>query len=415
MQVFLARSLGLEHFGVYSYVLTWIVVGAAVSRMGIDTMVLRFVAAYQGREEWALLRLVLQTATRLVLITGLVGALLVVAIAFLLRDSLSVAMFDSLVVSSGLLLVLSVFSVRQAALRALGQVVAAVAAEFILIPLGLIVLTAAYVVAASQPLTAATALGFHTGAALIALAVLAVRVRRGVAGLPASDRDVERRMGEWLGLALPSALMASFAYLNAQTDLLMIGTLLGPSEVGLYTAAVRLSSLVLWGLFAVTAVVTPVFARLHARNEYDQLRQKAAESGAAIAIITIPLALAVTVLGPSLLWLFGGQFQVAYPALAVLVLAFSVNAFSGPVGFLMTMTGHQREAAIIIVFGAIANVILNLSLIPRLGLIGAAMATGISNVLWNGALIVRTRKHLKADPTIVGALTLLRRRPSKKD
>ena len=52
-----------------------------------------------------------------------------------------------------------------------------------------------------------------------------------------------------------------------------------------------------------------------------------------------------------------------------------VNSFVGPAGFLMMMTGHHREAALILAMAALLQIVMNAILIPRYGLIGAATAT----------------------------------------
>ena len=49
----------------------------------------------------------------------------------------------------------------------------------------------------------------------------------------------------------------------------------------------------------------------------------------------------------------------------------------------MNMTGHQKALSKIILVAALANVSLNLVLIPHWGIMGAAVATMISGTFWN--------------------------------
>ena len=65
------------------------------------------------------------------------------------------------------------------------------------------------------------------------------------------------------------------------------------------------------------------------------------------------------------------------------------------------MTGRQREAAIILFAALVVNVGGNLAFIPQWGLQGAATATGLSIAFLNVALLIRVRKHMDIDPSIL--------------
>jgi O-antigen/teichoic acid export membrane protein len=69
-----------------------------------------------------------------------------------------------------------------------------------------------------------------------------------------------------------------------------------------------------------------------------------------------------------------------------------INALSGPVAEILLMTGHQKEAARSLFLAVLLNVGLNIILVPRIGINGAAIATATSTVLWSILLIFRVRK-----------------------
>jgi O-antigen/teichoic acid export membrane protein len=62
----------------------------------------------------------------------------------------------------------------------------------------------------------------------------------------------------------------------------------------------------------------------------------------------------------------------------VLVLGFLGRAAAGPSEFLLNMLGQQRATACVAVFVAVSTIVLNLALVPRFGLLGAATATAVS-------------------------------------
>jgi hypothetical protein len=68
----------------------------------------------------------------------------------------------------------------------------------------------------------------------------------------------------------------------------------------------------------------------------------------------------------------------------------------------MTLTGHQVEAAKVLALSAAINVLMNLLLIPPLGMEGAAIANASVLAFWNVILVFRVRRLLGIDPTPLG-------------
>ena len=73
----------------------------------------------------------------------------------------------------------------------------------------------------------------------------------------------------------------------------------------------------------------------------------------------------------------------------------------GSVGQVLNMTGHEKDSAIGMAIGAIANVCLNFLLIPRWGASGAAVATGVSVAIWNIVLAAFVYRRLGLNTTVI--------------
>ena len=118
------------------------------------------------------------------------------------------------------------------------------------------------------------------------------------------------------------------------------------------------------------------------------------------------MAAGFTVIASVILWLagdvilswFGAEFVVGYPALMILLVGAIASAFAGPVGYMLTMAGEQMLAAVIVFGTAMLNIVMNLFLIPKYGIVGAAVATSISTVVCNGIMyfVVRSKWQLNA-------------------
>ncbi len=90
------------------------------------------------------------------------------------------------------------------------------------------------------------------------------------------------------------------------------------------------------------------------------------------------VAVLILILGKPLLWLFSPKFVDAYPLMFVLAVGYLFRAAMGPAEFLLNMVGEQRLCAAVLAASAALNIVLNVVLVPRIGIWGAAIATAIS-------------------------------------
>src|SRR6202035_1866267 len=114
--------------------------------------------------------------------------------------------------------------------------------------------------------------------------------------------------------------------------------------------------------------------------------------------LTFPLALVIIVFAVPLMRIFGPDFVVGWPVLVIGAIGQLVNCGVGSVGYLLLMAGNQRRLirAQFVVVGI--AVLVNITLIPTLGIVGAALAAAGANVagnLWN---LVQVRKALQIFP-----------------
>jgi O-antigen/teichoic acid export membrane protein len=161
------------------------------------------------------------------------------------------------------------------------------------------------------------------------------------------------------------------------------------------------------------AIAAPLIAELWSTGRRAELQRLATFAARCVFAATALLVLLLAALGRPTLALFGDGFPAGYGPLLVLAAGQATSALVGSVGLLLSMTGHQKEAARIMLAAALANVVLNALLIPRFGLLGAAVATAATTAAWNLAMLVRVVRTLGIDPTVLRIRT--RRDPSAGD
>lgn len=189
--------------------------------------------------------------------------------------------------------------------------------------------------------------------------------------------------GSW-----PIALAAFMTAIYFNMDIVMLGFLTEKTEVGHYVGASRIytMSLVLGGLVAST--YTPVLAR--AWGDGAQMRKSYRDCLAAVMFFGAPLA-ALGVAFPSEILgiVFGAPFLAGRSALVLLMINVAVTHWCLAATMTLIAWNEQMAQMVAHAAGGVVNILLNLVLIPRYGIEGAALATLISQSLVLAGIVVR--------------------------
>lgn len=187
----------------------------------------------------------------------------------------------------------------------------------------------------------------------------------------------------WLPLmraAAPVGLAAVFFTVLFRLDMIMLGSFKSRADVGEYGAAYRILEATLFLSWAVTGAFYPVFSRLGPSSE-PPLRAVFERSLKLLTSLTLPLAVAAAALGePLVRLLYGPEFEEAGRALVLLAATIALYPPCYLAGMLLVSQDRQRVITWTYGMAALGNVLLNLVLIPRWSLHGAAVATSVSQL-----------------------------------
>ena len=136
-----------------------------------------------------------------------------------------------------------------------------------------------------------------------------------------------------------------------------------------------------------------MFSSFSAKNDLAGLRKMTRNIGYMNLIISTPIFIAILIFPSFVLDFFGEEFTAGVIPLIILAIGQIINALCGPVMYLLNMTGKEKQARNIIIIASIINVALNLSFIPFYGLIGAAIATVVSTVVWNIMAVFQIKRE----------------------
>jgi O-antigen/teichoic acid export membrane protein len=399
-QVVLARVLGKDNYGIFSYGYSWLNLLIIPSMVGLGTLSLRYYPEFKVKEEWSLFKGLINKGNQVVFGLSFIITIIALLIVNFGSDFLEVEKQ----VLSIMLCALTAFSfinLNRFRLQALKEIVLGLAPQRIILPLGLIISSGVFYffIGVEENLQISQfALVFLGLVILLAILTQFFFKRKMPSKLVKVTPSYET--SKWLKVSLPLSFISSLQYLLKQTDILMLGILMSTSVVGLYNAAVKINALVLIGLSTINFIVAPEISKLYSSNKIEKLQSFITKSSWILFAITLLATVFILLFGKTILLLFGEEFRDAYIPLLILTLGNLINALSGSVGLLMSLTGHERTALKIIVVSVIINLIANYILIPLYGLTGAAIATAISVAIRNITLVIVVYKKLNINSTI---------------
>ena len=185
--------------------------------------------------------------------------------------------------------------------------------------------------------------------------------------------------------SLPMMITGSIFFILNWIDNLVIGIFRTELEVGLYDTAFKIASASAIILMAINAIQGPTFAEYHSRNDLSKLRESIFSSTKMLFYATLPFTILIIIFPEWILSFFGKEFEQASTALIILSIGNFFSSITGSVGILLQMTGHQKPYNTIILFAAFTSIILNIILVPRIGITGAAIASAAAKIIQNFA------------------------------
>lgn len=178
----------------------------------------------------------------------------------------------------------------------------------------------------------------------------------------------------------PRAL-SSLAQITLQRlDIVLVAAMRGPADAAIYTAATRFLVVGQAGALAVSQAVQPHLAMQLHRADSASLRATYQTATAWLVMITWPAYFAFTLFASLLLGVFGTSYRSGSNVVVILCLTMLLATACGMVDMLLLMSGRTSWNLANVTTALAVNIGLNVVLIPRFGILGAAVA-------WSAAIL----------------------------
>lgn len=177
-------------------------------------------------------------------------------------------------------------------------------------------------------------------------------------------------------------LANTISFINTQIDSILIGYFLGSTEVGIYAVAVLFSQPLTLIPSAVQQITAPISATLYGKGDIEGIRRVVFSTMKKILIVSLILAVVIAILAqPVIVFFFTTEFISSYGPLIILLIGQAIFAGFMAVSSTLASIGKVNVLFRIHAICVVLNTILNIILIPSLGITGAAIATTTTLVI----------------------------------
>lgn len=393
----LARLVGVQFLGIYSLGNSITNIAGVLSKAGTDVGLMRYISRRDIEKD----RETIKTDIRSTLKMGLIFSIIIMLTQIILAGWLAENVFEE---SSLLRIVLIVYavSIPFTALMTIATFATQgfqllkykVFVEYILNPTVLIVsMIFVYFVFSSE------------------LAIILPTLLTGIVGFIVANYFLKKVAGvnilnigkisfnkKILTYSLPIMFTMILGTLLHWMDIIMLGYFTNLETVGLYHPAVRTAGLQQSILIAFAGIYAPMFSKYYAQNNIIGMHHIYKLVTRWILTLVTPIFILIFLFSTKIMLLFGADFIQSSEALIILAIGTSIFAIFGVSSTALVVSGYQKLNLINALSATIINICLNIILIPKYGIMGAAWATLSSMMFIAFARLIETWIFLKINP-----------------
>ncbi len=367
--IFVARILKVENTGVYFFAITFTTIFTVVADFGLAPVLTREASRYPDRSEKYF-----NTVFWTKIIFGLGAYLLVVLFVNILNYP---ELTKTLIYVSGITmlfdnLLTSFYSIFRARKNLIYESIAVIGSQFVTMVIGTVALLNHW------PLVWLI-LAYTTGSFLNLIYInFFIRKVYGIKLRLLWDNYIFKI---FFITALPFALAGIIGRLYSYSDALLMSKMLTAKELGWWSVPYKTTFAFQFIPVALSASVYPVFSGLFVTNK-TAIGPLFEKSWRYLFAIIFPLAFGlIAIAGPAIKFVYGQEFLPSIMPLRILLVSLIFGFLGFITGALLNATNKQKIQTGLITLALVINIILNLILLPKLGINGAAISALVSNAV----------------------------------
>ncbi|MDB4442189.1 flippase [bacterium] len=391
MHSVLARKLGADTYGTFSFVLSLCWMLASLVTLGWPTAIMRFIPQYRSEKKFGLLRGALIQAHQIIFITSLLSAVVLYCISLLPLVSNKVSI--NLSYSALLLPAMALVLLRKKVFMGFRLVKSSIIPDEVILPI--IVISGVWIFSVSS------AWGLISIYFCASIIVILASIYWFLQCLPLNIRNAspEYKTRYWMKVSLPMVLGGFSQIIMNRIDVFLLGFFLDMKFVGIYSLANRIALLNIFTMTAVNTIGAPMLASAFYSGSHEQFRSIMNKTRKWCILGSLPLFLFIFFYSKWILSFFGSEFSQGTLILKILATGQFINAMTGIVGSALVMTGRERIFFRITALAALLNLIGSLIAISVWGALGAAFVKAITIVAMNSVMLLIVYRIKQSNPS----------------
>jgi O-antigen/teichoic acid export membrane protein len=386
----LARLYGPKILGQYTLVLVVVNIISIFTIFGFNNGLTKYISRYRVAKQAKRLNKIIKIAFTYSVLFSIIGAMFL----FLLRDTVANRIFkDSSLVNcfiygSWLIIPLTLSKIYNGLYRGFQQLQCPIISNEIIkrIIFLVIIIISALLNFKNTPIVIVSLLF----AQILVVFYLTKKVStlkidfKNILLIPIDNNPKEKKVKKEFLIYSSTLIFISFMNIILhRIDKIMLGIYMTSEIVGIYSIAATVAGLTTFLLVSSNMIFSSVISELYSVNKIKMLGDLYSTITKWIIISTLPIVISIVFFSDTIMKFFGEVYIIGSSALVVLAFGQMISVFVGANGLVLSMCGHEKLLLINYISMAIINVIFNAILIPKIGILGAALSTGISIAIIN--------------------------------
>jgi O-antigen/teichoic acid export membrane protein len=376
ISIVIARYLGPEEYGLYSFTLSIITLATIPCIAGLTSLLMREVAHYEVTNLNDSLRGLLCWSMFYVFCSSAISI-------FIVYTLIKMNLFGHI---TNLVLLPALFLIfLKAGLSNQAAVINAFSKPILsLYPTGLIpstlmlialLLTNTYKISLDSVLI----INIQVVVSLVSLVIGGVLIKKVLPVSLFNQCKFNFEFKKWHSALVPFTLLTLIVTLNIELATVVLGVFSDKKAVAYFKVAAQGASLVALALASVSIVIGPKIARLFKENKLNEIQLILNQSVKVVFILALPVSVMFYFYGDVIIsYFFGIEYLPASPILSILIFGQVINVAVGAASLVLNMASYERETLKLVIVTLLLNCLLLYFLVPDFGGIGAAIATTVS-------------------------------------
>jgi O-antigen/teichoic acid export membrane protein len=210
--------------------------------------------------------------------------------------------------------------------------------------------------------------------------------------------------GRFWAFTAPRALASGAQVIVQRLDIVLVAVMRGPIAAAIYTGATRFLVLGQFGNAAISMAAQPQLSHLSGMRDNQGINTVYQTTTAWLVLLTWPLYLLALIFGPAALEVFGHSYRAGSQVMVILAGTMLLATACGQVDVVLISTGRSALSLANGLVALVVNVGVDVALIPRYGITGAAMGWAAAIAASNLIPLAQLARILKVHPFSAGTL-----------